>query len=313
MSIILKHPASLEWIYSHYIQLELLQGLSGLDSVINYTFPDAPEAVCPWLDVQHIPRAAIDGNIVRWLQERLTEGHYVYLFLNTFHLPSYHTYSERHSAHDPLIVGYDNKARTFAIRDFHTSTQGLVKYETFDVDFTSLELSYHDISPDMDRLEGVQLLRLDSTCTFRLDTKLLTHSISDYLDAKCSYPKNHNWLTTPVLAYGSQLYTYIAEHLRSVAAESVEADFRFIHVLHDHKLLMSKRLSFMADRRLIPESLANSYNEVLTTSQLLRSTTLKYYLTQDLRHLQRSEQLLHDLQNKEQHALLSILDALQTT
>lgn len=313
MSIILQQPASLEWIYSHYIQLELLQGLSGLDSVVNYTFPDAPEAVCPWLEVQHIPRAAIEGNLVRWLQERLMEGHYVYLFLNAFHLPSYHTYNERHYAHDPLIVGYDHNACTFAIRDFHSSAQGFVKYETFDVDFTSLELSYHNMFPYMDRLDGVQLLRIDPNCTYQLDTKLVSHSITDYLEAKCSYPKRHNWLTTPVIAFGSQLYSHIAEHLRSVADETAEADFRFIHVLHDHKLLMSNRLSFMADRHLIPDPLVDSYNEVLTTSQLLRSTALKYYLTQHHRYLHRSEQLLHDLQNKEHQALLSILDALQTT
>lgn len=311
MSIILGQPASLEWIYSHYIQLELLQGFTGEDSLINYTFPDAPEAVCPWLEVRHVPRTSITGNIVPWLQERLLEGYYVYLFLNTFHLPSYLAYRERPYAHDPLIVGFDSNASTFAIRDFHSSSHSYLKYETFNVDFTALEKSYSDMSEDMDKLAGVQLLRKNPNCTFQFDAKLAARSIEDYLESRCSYTKRHNWLTTPVFSYGIQIYSHLTDHLRFVAEGKTPADFRLLHVFHDHKLLMRHRLHFMAhNKHLIPERLAANYDGILTTSLHLRSIALKYYLTQDTTLLQKCDQLLHDLKNKEQQTLSAVVDAL---
>ncbi|QKS44371.1 hypothetical protein HUB94_08045 [Paenibacillus cellulosilyticus] len=313
MSIILRQPASLEWIYSHYIQLELLQGLSGVDYLINYTFPDAPEAVCPWLEVRHVPRTSIEGNIVPWLQERLMEGYYIYLFLNTYHLPSYSSYHESDYAHDPLIVGFDSSAHTFAIRDFHSNPKGYFKYETFNVDFASLERSYNTMSEDMDKLGGVQLLRVNANCTYQFDSKLAANSIADYLESRCSYPKVRNWLTTPVFSYGLQLYAHLSEHFRSVAEGKASPDFRLLHVFHDHKLLMRHRLHFMAyQKHLIPEHLAVNYDQVLTTSLRLRSIALKYYLTRDTKYLHKCDPLLSDLQNKEHQTLLAIIDALRS-
>ncbi|GMK39821.1 hypothetical protein PCCS19_28760 [Paenibacillus sp. CCS19] len=239
------------------------------------------------------------------------EGYYIYLFLNTYHLPSYLAYQDRHYAHDPLIFGFDSNSHTFAIRDFHTSSQGYLKYETFNVDSNSMERSYNDMSEDNDMLGGIQLLRINPNCMYPFDSKLVASSIADYLESKCSYLKTDNWLTSPVSAYGFQIYPHLSDHMRRVAEGSTSADFRLIHVFHDHKLLMRHRLHFMAhNKRLIPDHLASGYDEVLTTSLLARSLALKYYLTQDTMLLHKCEQLLLDLQNKERQALLAVLDSL---
>lgn len=91
LSVIAGNSNSAEWIFSNYIQLELIKELNGNKLLLNYSFETAPEDACPWLSVSRAPRSIVDscGGVVPYLKQKIIEGQYIYLFLDTYYLSAY--------------------------------------------------------------------------------------------------------------------------------------------------------------------------------------------------------------------------------
>jgi hypothetical protein len=281
MSVITGDSNSMEWIFSNYIQLELIKELNGDGLLLNYSFVTAPEDACPWLDVARSPRSIVDtcGGVVPYLKQKILDGQYIYLFLDTYYLSAYPFYLTESSPHDPLIIGFDDRNQVFYLEDFHISAGGINKYGTFEIPYGELEQSFYNLHPEQDHLHGIELFSYRSDAEYRLDTNLIQLYISDYLNAEFTPIKERNWLTTTVKAYGLSIYDYILAELEQVKAGLKIPDFRLIHVFNDHKTLMRHRLHYLKDRGMIRGELASSYDQVVKDSFTLRKSALKYGLT----------------------------------
>ncbi|MBW5445445.1 hypothetical protein GE107_05140 [Cohnella sp. CFH 77786] len=308
-SIIERNPESSNWIYSNYIQLELVESLHGGPPLLNYSFPKTPEESCRLLEVSRSTRESVAaaGGAVAFLKESARNGCYAYLFLNAYHLPHYPFYHIKHLPHDPLVRGYDERKRLFFLSDFHLADGGILQYGTFAVPFKQLELAYEDMAPAEDKLDGIELFgyRAEAVCPFERDQVKLY--LSDYLNASFTQDKEETWLATQVSAYGVAVYDYVLEHLSRVLEKREEPDFRLIHVLHDHKFLMLRRLEHMKNLGYVREEAAQAYEPILKQCAMIRNLALKFGVSGNLKFLSEANVVLRAIPGEEKRILESLL------
>ncbi|MFC5468997.1 hypothetical protein ACFPPD_09705 [Cohnella suwonensis] len=308
LSIISRSPDSVNWIYSNYIQLELIEALNDDLMLLNYSFPTTPEDACQLLDVTRCPRESVElgGGLVNFLKESLRNKQYVYLFLDAFYMLGYPFYEAEHVPHDPLIVGFDDREQVFYLADFHVSTGGIVKYGIFAVSYRQVEQSYYLLPPEGDRMNGIELFgyRADAKCRF--DADLVKLYLSDYLNASFTLSKEQTWLSTKVAAYGIEIYDYLFKQLSLVKEERQAPDFRLVHVLHDHKTLMYNRLKHMNGMGYISEERSRSYGQVVKDCVKLRNSALKYGVTGNKAFLTEAQHTLQAILENEKQILYSV-------
>jgi hypothetical protein len=315
-SIAQRHPDYKPWIYSGYIQTELILGLSGRDTVLNYSHFSTPQEDCPWIEttrttVQQIQESGRD--LVSFFKENLQQGHYIYQFVDTYYISAYPFYQLRHERHDPMIIGFDDEQEIFYMADFHKNADGANRYGIFEVSYAELTDSILHVTEDLNILEGIEFFRYRTDVSVPFDTEEVKQALSDYLDSTYTPQREPTWLSTPVLAYGIACYDYLIRHIEDIKTDSGSRDFRFFHVMNDHKLLMHQRLQYMHEIGLIRAELPQAYEEILNDAAITRTLLLKFGLNGNIRLLDRIILLLRKIAETEKNILGGVLEELKTS
>ncbi|MFC4301890.1 hypothetical protein [Cohnella boryungensis] len=315
LSVIARNSDSRDWILSNYIQLELIKELNGNRLLLNYSFVKAPEDDCPWLNVARTSRKAVEdgGGVVAFLKQRIQDGQYIYLFLDTFYLSAYPFYAIESSPHDPMIIGFNDSSRVFYLADFHLVAGGINKYGTFEIPYEQLEQSFYNLHPDQDYLRGIELFSYRTNALYGLNMSLIQLSLSDYLNAEFTQAKELNWLSTPVKAYGVAVYDHLLAELERMKEANAEPDFRLIHVFNDHKILMQHRLHHLKEKGIISAELACSYDQIAKDSNALRQKALKFGVTRARERIAEAADLVKLIRSSENRVLQSVIDELRLT
>lgn len=89
-----RHPGYKNWMFTKFLQLELIQGLSGGHHVLNYSHLTTPEEECPWIDITRttVQEIETNGDLISFFKKTLSEGAYIYQFVNQFYIPQYPFY-----------------------------------------------------------------------------------------------------------------------------------------------------------------------------------------------------------------------------
>ncbi|MEW9702771.1 hypothetical protein [Paenibacillus sp. SI8] len=313
-SIAQRHPAYKPWIYSSYIQIELIVGLSGGDTILNYSHLTTPQEDCPWIEttrttVQQIQESGRD--LVSFFKENLLKGYYIYQFINMYYIPAYPTYQRKHAQHDPMIIGFDDEQEIFYMADFHQNTDGAMRYGIFEVSYTQLTDSILHLTEELNILKGIELFQYRTDVSVPFDTERVKIALSDYLTSTYTPHREPTWLSTPVLAYGIACYDHLIQHIEDIKMGSELRDFRFFHVMDDHKLLMYQRLQYMHEIGLIRAELPQGYEEILNDAATMRNLLLKFGLNGNIRLLDRVILLLRKIVETEKNILGGLLEELK--
>lgn len=312
LSIIARHPDSTHWVDSNYIQLELVRELNGGLLLLNYSFVRTPEEMCQLLEVNLRSRNSADagGGIVAFLKDCIRNEQYAYLFLNAYYLPRYPYYQVEHASHDPLIFGFDDRKQVFYLSDFHLDQGGIVKYGTFEVSYRQVEMAYRHLSPDRDKMNGIELLGYLENARCPLDLNQVKRYLSDYLNAISTVPQEQTWLTTPVAAYGVEIYEHIHDQISRVSGGLQDPDFRTVHVLHDHKTLMYQRLIHLNGKGYIGKDAVRFYERIWRDSAKFRSLAMKYGITGRNGYLMEAQSVLKTISEREKQILSSVYSSI---
>ncbi|WP_426454576.1 hypothetical protein ACP26L_17975 [Paenibacillus sp. S-38] len=314
-SIAQRHPGCKPWIYSHYIQTELITGLSGKDTLLNYSHITTPQEDCPWIEISRTNVQQIqesEGDLVSFFKESLLNGYYIYAFVDMYYIPAYPFYQLRHAQHDSLLLGFNEEQERFYMADFHKHADGANRYGIFEVSYAQLTDSILHLKEELNPLKGIELFRYRTDVSYAFDTERVKQSLSDYLESTYTPRREPTWLSTPVLAYGIACYDHLIQHIEEIRTDSGIRDFRFFHVMGDHKLLMVQRLQYMHEIGLIRAERAEAYEEILQDASILRNLLLKFGLTENIRLLDRISLLLRKIAECEKNILGEVLEDLKT-
>ncbi|MNW60327.1 hypothetical protein D3C74_383000 [compost metagenome] len=87
--------------------------------------------------------------------------------------------------------------------------------------------------------------------------------------------------------FGIDCYSYIHEYYKSLLKKEVRFDVRYIHNVWEHKLLMTKRIEYMNNNKVIElsQEIVSQFKSVENRAQTLRNLMLKFHLNGDNKHI----------------------------
>ncbi|MFD0669978.1 hypothetical protein [Cohnella sp. GCM10027633] len=290
-SVIGIREETMPWIYTNFIQLVWFDSLRKIDYTNKLdSFFDPLLFDCPWLNIQFIHRNTIsrvwDGSFARFAVDAIDRGEYVYFVADQKYIAQSEAYGKHPHNHDMFIYGYDTATGSFNISD--NLKHG--KYTRTECGFDEMELAYAHADADRDWFDSrVMTVSFKPKTYFQyerylvFDSVSVAHSLNRYLHSlkPVSYMCMEN-------TYGIAVYERLQEYLLALKQEREVVDVRLLHIVHEHKKMMRRRIRYMLDHGyLLDESLETSYANVEKEHGIWIGLMLKYAVTGDGKMLDR--------------------------
>lgn len=237
LAIVGTEPRARDWVLSNFIQLAY------------DTRPGSPVPLCfylddyadnPWLEVVRTTPEWLDGlvgDIVAFTREQIARGWYVYLLLDDFHVPHRRAYGRRHRLHDILVVGVDDDAGEFAVLGYD---ERLV-FGAHRISQPGFRTAYRSFADAESRSRPLLCYRLRADADYPLDVRLVLRTLVEYLEG--ANTSEHYAMAHPPWsrAYGLDVYPPLRDYLEGYLAGDEPYDIKHLHVLWEHKRLMTER------------------------------------------------------------------------
>ncbi len=275
LSIAVQHPDFPGWFACNYTQLTYRP-----DSYTALDFYHYKQ-VNPLLGEMYLPKSMIlkYTSCISFIKDCLDDDHYIYTFLNEYYVPERRAFQKRDFIHDSMIVGYDMDKQVFYIMGYKADRT----YEMTEISFDLFEKAFLDYQNKPGELakwaDGMHLYQLKRDQRFQFDVDICREMIEEYLHAQNSSLRYRMLQNEESCAYGMDIYDHMAEHYRNHEYEF--SDFRYFHILYEHKKAMTMRLHYLQQTQnasFDPQHLTQS-EQLEKRALSLRNACLKYSLT----------------------------------
>ncbi|WP_405392309.1 hypothetical protein OG596_33495 [Streptomyces sp. NBC_01102] len=232
-----------DWILSNYIHLA---HDPDPETSVPFCFYLYDYAISPWLDVVRNTRdwlRAMGTDPVEFCRAAVHAGYYVYLNLDDYFIPSRPGHQVRHGSHDLLICGADDERSVF-------TSFGYTKNDVMrraELTFDELRQGYLSLDTVPNDCPQVYLYRPDKDADYTFNFSLVRRSFEDYLDA-ANVSEQFDMFRVPwERSYGIACYPPLQRYLTDYTEGNTEGDIRYLHILWEHKRLMTLRTERMAE------------------------------------------------------------------
>jgi hypothetical protein len=279
--------------------------------------------MCAWIKPQFFSREYISrhySNIGEFFVEAINHGAYIFTVINQQYILSEMKGSDvGWSPHEFLIYGYDTDKNTFNAADFTFRD----KYSFEEVNIDLVCKGYDDIGVKHDyiahRREGVALLTFNENTKYYFDRILVKENISNYLEGvgvsyitRMMLPDNTHMCNNDSGCTGIDAYEMLYEHLRALRTSDDGFDWRVPHVVYDHKVLMSARISFMNSIGIADFSgILSEFAQIRDRAHRLRNLYLKIFISEKMDSITDAINGYKDMCEKERVLLSRVYDALR--
>ncbi len=248
---ILSDDRAYPWFYQHFIQLYTLTDEMGnlwADYLEERDFyKDMAESV-----IYDYKALSNEKDILGFIINKINMGYYVIIFIDEYYLPRKPSYMSDHFMHQLMIYGYNNVTQIFKTIAFDENKE----FRTDDYSYEQIEQAYHvgknyyDSSPVWVLNETVEIIRLkDITKSYRFDMDLFLKDLNIYLSGQGEYSKirpNNLKTNGSQASFNFKIFDELDLHLNDLIKGKYTMDFRYMHLLYEHKYVMLKRLEYIA-------------------------------------------------------------------
>ncbi|CAG7658654.1 hypothetical protein ACFQI7_32665 [Paenibacillus allorhizosphaerae] len=267
------------WLLNNFLQLlswrsDALEGRLIIRYSDSWTFYKN----CPFLGHQKINKKFIkskwNGSIFDFIIDSISQGYYVYLYVNTLYISAYRPSRDR--PHDLFIYGYDYAQKLFYIAD--NLNYGKYTYAT--CTFQELIDAINSLSEKDENINhfdnSIILLNYQSNCESSFELNTVVDGIKAYLSSRAFKDVEH-----PNALYGISVYNNMNIYLSHLEKNQARADIRPFHALWEHKSMMLMRIRYMYDNKMLidAEKSIKALTSLVDDALLHRNLILKYNFT----------------------------------
>lgn len=293
-----------DWLYSNYIQLVS----NNFSNTFNVDFipRDNSFLACPLLNVQKIHRKLIrefNNSTLNFLKTCIDQNNYIYTLLDIGCI-----LKDRKFSHDVLIYGYDDLEEVMYVADFIFKG----KYSFEKVPYLAIINAYDNITDENDWLfgtGGVMLISVNNVFTYKFDTKLVKDTLIEYLESTQSMDK-YRLYNNPFAGekYGLQVYDMAINFCHNVQNGKQKPDFRALHNIYDHKVLMLNRLQYMQEHGYLSncEDVVDKYSKLREQMHTVVMKFIKMAFKKDFNGFNSIVNEISNIKNNER-VLISII------
>lgn len=290
------------WIYTHYNQLYLSQDYIGIGEYRLDFFPNLMVLFSnvPWLKYRQTNKktlADLGIDIHAFLKVHLDEGYYCSTYVDEYYIPNSISDGVHHFSHDLMVYGYDLNRQIYHIAIFDKNRQFSFQEVTFD--------NFHQAYYNDTGQKGISLCRKVEPREYggsrfgahlgRYDLELQTmlDSMNDYLHSVNTSKRLRFHSHGIEGQYGLDIYAGLQQYFRLLAEGKLNLDVRSLHILWEHKKMMTARIRYLQQLGALDEAstVLEGYIRLEGDALVLRNMLLKYFYS-------RSSQILGDIVNR---------------
>lgn len=245
LAIIGSSQATVNWIYSEFVQLFTSRNKEDNESIIHlYNYKDDMFKYEPLDDSRILPKRLIYGESIIDTYKRILDcGQYIYDFVDKYYIKSFQ--KEKNYIHDLLLYGYDDDKKIFNV--FAFQTRKLIEFEIPYDEYIAAYNSEYMAS----RFHLTILYRLKDK-EYGIDIKKIGYYLLDYMEGINTY--NRESLHDVVLykpRFGIEIYDEIKDILKLQHELKMEVRLPDIYCLYDHKRFMVERAKYLNEHSTI--------------------------------------------------------------
>ncbi|WP_017570223.1 hypothetical protein [Nocardiopsis halotolerans] len=269
----------------------------------------------PWLETVKTDRfwmAATGQDAVSVCRDAIAAGYYPYLNLNEFRVPGRDATGKRDQSHDVLLCGFDDGAGVFELlgySDTGTLDRSHIGYRDF-------AAGYADLDAIPNGCHQVFFYRVSRDCDYTMNPSLVGEALEEYLRGDNASLRFGSLQTPWNRVYGIRSYDLLSEYVTDYVSGAERYDIRNLHVLWEHKHLMTLRLERLTELtgKDCLSGLATTFREVEADALALRNGMLKYELSgRSSRFADTWKARLERVRERETEILRSAVEALRPT
>lgn len=309
LAILANYDESKSWIYSNFIQTCFDKKL--IDSPVPFCFYMYDPASCPWLKYLHFDRdifLAFNQDIVTFIIESLNREYYIYLNIDEYFIPERKAYQRYNSSHDILVYGYNLGEEVFLTLGYNNENQ----LKTTKVPFQLFLQAFNNLDNIINYCTQINLYKFQKNSQYHFNLKLVIETLEDYLFSQ-NTSERFSMLREPWdRAYGMEGYQYFRQYI-SLMNDNNSPLVRDMHVLWEHKKLMTSRIKYMElNGYLSPlNSFSNNFSKIETMAMHIRNKALYYSIKKDPVVLDNITKLIDQLAHDEYLQLENLLKHLK--
>ncbi|KAA8747334.1 hypothetical protein [Paenibacillus sp. UASWS1643] len=317
-SILPNHPSYHEWLFTNHMQLRF--DCYEPDTFHLDFYQPLMREYHPLLNIHSIQKEMLqllNLNVTDFFIESINNGNYIYVLIDKQYIKAYRT--EESAPHDLFIYGYDRDNQEFNIADFFPDP--LPTYKKTKGSFYEIEQALNEhinYKEDCwDNVFGIQLISMNSFKSYRFNLEFFKTSLKHYLNStnSAAYFEAIEGIPAEEQCLHGSLDPVFGIHIYNKLIESVRADHQYIRALHmlsEHKTLMTKRIHYLHKLGLIDGNLFyNLFEDIELKARSLRNNVLKQIITNE--HsltIPKLTSMIEELSNKEYIALDKLASAI---
>lgn len=314
LSVMYTDEDAMRWVYSNYIQICLRDW--GPTSDMDYYTQTAEEHLIPCFQgSQRFTRDTIlhySPSFIDFARHAIDNNFYVWTYVDEFFIPGAVAYQNTSNPHSVMFSGYDDEKRQFLMSGYFSNqsySTAWFDYDLIDEAFKGFETS------DFLYTNFTRLLRLNQETKSCYDFNLpwIIEQLRDFVDCEQSdytrMPMSAFRRTSPYY-WGMDVYDQLQNLLqRHINGETI-VDHRPFHIIWEHKKMMSKRLSYMAEHGhfTFSPSIVEGYKELEQFTLVTRNMMLKYLLSFNNMYLEQMIGRMGQLREKETPLVRAMLE-----
>lgn len=289
LAILNNYPITEEWIFNNYINL-WGEKLDDIDEQLYIRFGSwFIRKSCPYFKINTYYKEffeSIKCNIIEFIISKIQLGRYLNISYDQFYIPNSPKYMKYHFQHQLLIYGYDKTLKTFYIADFYASS----RYSFENASFDSVELAIiNSLNLDNFLCDEIEFYYTN----YKFNNDFLYNSLNNLLHSKNNVLQNENIFISDIeiqriqenkYTFGMENYNLLKNTLLGLLnGNNKFNDVKPLHIIFQHKVIMSERLKFLAKKKLINpnDDIINEYVNLQNISNLCRNLFMKYQVTHD--------------------------------
>lgn len=322
LSITSAHKQTIPWYYSNFIQLHCNKKflVDGRQYYVDFFRGQANELNFnnPFLLTCSVNYTLLDNLALKdWTKfyaDQIRNDYYCIVFLDESKISSSASYQKEPFPHHLLLYGFDWKEEIFYASMFNK--MGV---------YCNLEISFREFQDALHSMRNLIKENFSSDHhtyfykymphSYHFDKKSVINQLREYMNGETHLNRiNRNFNEE---AFGIKIYEYLQMYYEAVEYKDPRLcdrnDVRHLHVLWEHKKMMSERIEYLIDEGIIPydKELVEGYKDITKKAMKLRDQYIRHEIREDREMFERIRLRLDQFQHDEPillHKLISLLD-----
>ncbi|MUG45248.1 hypothetical protein [Paenibacillus woosongensis] len=305
-SILVQHPSYNNWIFTNHMQLrfDIYNNEFETDYFLEFYQPLMRE-YHPLLNIHSISKLMLSNlniNICDFFMQILDSNNYIYTLIDKQHISAYKT--RKSSPHDLFVYGYNKQRNIFYVADYFQNFH-MLSTASFEEIEKAVDLKNDYSTDSWDNIFGIQLIGINQWKKYDFNLEYFIQTLYDYLNStntshKYSFlegvpkerPELHGSLKP---TFGIKIYNELCN--------MAGANFKFLRALHllfEHKRLMTRRIEFLGGLNLIDDELyIKLFKEVEEKAIVIRNYMIKQIIKGDSSDTSKVKSMIMDLESIE--------------